>query len=95
MTKLQKGFLWDFFIIFTSSEQYNEHFHRREDLGNVREHEEANIVFDDILEFNQKLIDPYFTWGRRKDSDVYYLSQSKSDSLKKQWKKVLFSVSKP
>ena len=33
-------------------------------------------VFDDMLDSNQKLTDPFFTRGRHNDLDVYYLSQS-------------------
>ena len=32
------------------------------------------VVFDDMLDSNQKLIDPFFTRGRHNESDVYYLS---------------------
>ena len=34
------------------------------------------VVFDDMLHSNQKLIEPFFTKGRHKFCDVYYLSQS-------------------
>ena len=34
------------------------------------------VVFDDMLDSNQKLIDPFFTRGRHNDLDVNYLSQS-------------------
>ena len=40
------------------------------------------VVFDDMLESNQKLIDPFFTRGRHKLCDVYHLSQSYFDVLK-------------
>ena len=32
------------------------------------------VVFDDMLESNQRLIDPFFTRGRHNLCDVYYLS---------------------
>ena len=34
------------------------------------------VVFDDMLDSNQNLIDPFFTRGRHKLCDVYDLSQS-------------------
>ena len=34
------------------------------------------VVFHDMLDSNQKLIDPFFTRGRHNDLDVFYLSQS-------------------
>ena len=34
------------------------------------------VVFNDMLDSNQKLIDPFFTRGRHDDFDVYCLSQS-------------------
>ena len=37
------------------------------------------VVFDDMLESNQKLIDPPFTRGIHKLCDVHYLSQSYFD----------------
>ena len=37
------------------------------------------VVFDDMLNSNQKLIHPFFTRGRHKLCDVYYLSQSYFD----------------
>ena len=41
------------------------------------------VVFDDMLDSNQKLIDPFFTWGRHKLNDIYYLRQSYFDVPKK------------
>ena len=41
------------------------------------------VVFDDILVYNQKTIDPFFTKGRHIDFDVYYLSQSLIDLQKR------------
>ena len=34
------------------------------------------VVFNDMLDSNQKLKDPFFTRGRHIDLDVYYSSQS-------------------
>ena len=41
------------------------------------------VVFDDMLDTSQKLIDPFFTRGRHNDLDVYYLSQSNFDLPKR------------
>ena len=45
----------------------------------VQEFQNFCVVFDDMLDSNQKLIDPFFTRGRHNDLDVYYLSQSYFD----------------
>ena len=37
------------------------------------------VLFDDMLDTSQKLIDLFFTIGRNNDLDVYYLSQSYFD----------------
>ena len=41
------------------------------------------VVFDDMLDSNQKLLDPFFTRGSHNDLDVYYLSQSYFDLPKR------------
>ena len=46
-------------------------------------HRGCCVVFHDMLDSNQKLIDPFFTRGRHKLCDVYYLSQSYFDVPKK------------
>ena len=78
-------------IITRSPEQY-EDAELRIDIGgvsvedNVRDLEEYRgccVVFDDMLDSNQKLIDPFFTRGRHKSCDVYYLCQSYFDAPKK------------
>ena len=38
------------------------------------------VVFDDMLDTSQKLIDPFFTRGRHHGRNVYYLSQSYFDN---------------
>ena len=49
-----------------------------EDLGDksIQDFQNCCVVFDDMLDSNQKLIDPFCTRGRHKLCDVYYLSQS-------------------
>ena len=48
-----------------------------EDLGDKSIQDFQNcVVFDDMLDSNQKLLDPFFTRGRHNLCDVYYLSQS-------------------
>ena len=40
------------------------------------------VVFDDMLDSNQKLIDPFFTRGRHNDLNVYCLTQLNFDFAK-------------
>ena len=48
------------------------------DLGhkNIQDSLNCCVVFDDMLDSNQKLKDPFFTRGRHNLCDVFYLSQS-------------------
>ena len=72
-------------IIPRSPEQYNkieiEDVSVEEDLGDksIQDFQNCCVVFDDMLDSNQKLTDPFFTRGRHNDLDVYYLSQSYFD----------------
>ena len=52
-------------------------------MGDLEEYRGCCVVFDDMLDSNQKLIDPFFTRGRHKSCDVYYLCQSYFDAPKK------------
>ena len=76
-------------IITRSPEQYNkieiEDVSVEEDLEDksIQEFQNCCVVFDDMLDSNQKLIDPFFTRGRHNDLDVYYLSQSYFDLPKR------------
>ena len=42
----------------------------------IQDFQNCCVVFDDMLDTSQNLIDPFFTRGRHNDLDVYYLSQS-------------------
>ena len=76
-------------IITRSPEQYNkieiEDVSVEEDLGDksIQDFQNCCVVFDDMFDSNQKLIDPFFTRGRHNDLDVYYLSQSYFDLPKR------------
>ena len=76
-------------IITRSPEQYNkieiEDVSVEEDLGDksIQDFQNCCVVFDDMLDSNQKLMDPFFTRGRHNDLDVYYLSQSSFDLPKR------------
>ena len=76
-------------IITRSPEQYNkieiEDVSVEEDLGDksIQDFQNCCVVFDDMLDSNQKLRDPLFTRGRHNDLDVYYLSQSYFDLPKR------------
>ena len=49
----------------------------------IRDYQNCCVVFDDMLDSNQKLIDPYFTRGGHNDLDVYYLSKTYFDLPKR------------
>ena len=49
----------------------------------IQDFQNCCVVIDDMLDSNQKLIDPFFTRGRHNDLDVYYLSQSYFDLPKR------------
>ena len=76
-------------IITRSPEQYNkieiEDVSVDENLEDksIQDFQNCCVVFDDMLDSNQKLIDPFFTRGRHNDLDVYYLSQSYFDLPKR------------
>ena len=77
-------------IITRSPEQYEDvelHIEQgievEENVGDLEEYRWCCVVFDDVLDSNQKLIDPFFTRGRHKSCDVYYLCQSYFDAPKK------------
>ena len=76
-------------IIKRSPEQYSkieiEDVSVEEDLEDrtLQDFQNCCVVFDDMLDSNQKLIDPFFTRGRHNDLDVYYLSQSYFDLPKR------------
>ena len=54
-----------------------------EGLGDksIQDFQNCCVVFDDMLDSNQKLIYPFFTRGRHNLCDVYYLSQSYFDVI--------------
>ena len=83
-------------IITRSPGQYSEAARRNtnteiedisvdEDLEDrtIQDFQNCCVVFDDMLDTSQKLIDPFFTRGRHNDLDVYYLSQSYFDLPKR------------
>ena len=76
-------------IITRSPEQYTniqlEDVSVEEDLSDrtVQDFQNCCVVFDDMLDSNQKLYDPFFTRGRHNDLDVYYLAQSYFDLPKR------------
>ena len=75
-------------IITRSPEQYSDidlDIEIENDFENksISDFEDCIIVFDDMFDSNQKLIDPFFTRGRHRNCDVYYLSQSYFDLPKR------------
>ena len=79
-------------IITRSPEQYedidiggaSQGIEVEDNVGDLEEYRGCCVVFDDMLDSNQKLIDPFFTTGRHKLCDVYYLCQSYFDAPKRQ-----------
>ena len=66
-------------ILTRSPQQYEgllEDVSVEENVENLEMYLGCCVVFDDMLDCNQKLIDPFFTRGRHKLCDVYYLGQS-------------------
>ena len=78
-------------IITRSPEQYEDvkldlelgDIEVEENVGDLEEYRGCCVVFDDMLDSNQILIDPFFTRRRHKSCDVYYLCQSYFDAPKK------------
>ena len=76
-------------IITRSPEQYSnieiEQVKVEEDLEDksIQDFQNCCVVFDDMLDTSQKLIDPFFTRGRHNELDIYYLSQSYFDLPKR------------
>ena len=78
-------------IITRSPEQYEDvkldlelgDIEVEENVRDLEEYRGCCVVFDDMLDSNQKLIDPFFTRGRHKSCDVFYLCQSYFDAPKK------------
>ena len=56
---------------------------RRSKDGTIQNFQNCCVVFNDMLDSNQKLIDPFFTRGRHDDLDVYCLTKSDFDLPKR------------
>ena len=69
--------------LYEDVELYIQGIEVEENVGDLEEYRGCCVVFDDMLDSNQKLIDPFFTRGRHKSCDVYYLCQSYFDAPKK------------
>ena len=70
-------------ILTRSTNQYSdpqnfeiEDLEIEKDVGDMEDYQNCCVVFDGMLDSNQKLIEPFFSRGRHNDLDVYYLSQS-------------------
>ena len=64
-------------IITRSPEQYTEmdiDISISEDVEYLEMYKKSFVVFEDMMDTSQKLIDPFFTRGRHSLCDVYYLS---------------------
>ena len=61
-------------IITRSPNQYPNYTTSHE-IATIDESKDCVVIFDDMLDSNQKEVSPFFTRGRHKNIDVYYLSQ--------------------
>ena len=62
------------FLITGSPEQYIGFFKTEEDTEELSENECGNVVFVDMLDYNQKQADPFFTSRRQNVLAVFHLS---------------------
>ena len=69
-------------FITRSPEQYEDvelHIEQgievEENVGDLEEYRGCCVVFDDMLDSNQNMIDPFFTRGRHKSCDVFFMSE--------------------
>ena len=66
----------DIFTITRSTEQHNDELNPEGEVREIGENEAGLVVFDDVLDYNQKATHFFFTKGRHKQNDVYFLLQS-------------------
>ena len=69
-------FIRDNIIIAKKSEQYNDQFFAGKEIRKMSDKEGGIVVFQFMLNHNQKVTDPFFTKRYHKDLGVCYLSQS-------------------
>ena len=62
----------DILTITRSPEQYNDEINT--EFRDISDYEGSFVVIDDMLNYNQRAANPFFTIGRHKDLDVSYLS---------------------
>ena len=62
--------------IKTRSPEKYENFYTSSEVLNFEEYKSGIVVFYDMLDFNQKAIDPCFPTRRHKKFDVYCLSKA-------------------
>ena len=75
MKKLKNGRNTDIFFITRSLKQYNDDFNT-EDFRKRNEYHEGFVVFDVMLDYNQKAYDPFSSRRLYKDLDMLHLCQS-------------------
>ena len=61
-------------IITRSPNQY-PNYETSQEISTIDDYKDCLVIFDDMLDYNQKEIHPFFTRGRHENIDVYYLSQ--------------------
>ena len=80
--KIEKSIDKELFITKNTPERFSAS-KLEEENRNLSEHEGGILIFDDLLDFFYKKLDPFLTKRRHEDFDVYYLSQSYFDLPKK------------
>ena len=61
-------------IITRSPSQYPQ-YETSQEVSTIDDYKNCTVIFDDMLDSNQKELSPFFTRGRHENIDVYYLSQ--------------------
>ena len=61
--------------ILTRSPNQYPNYETSQEVSTIDDYKDCVVIFDDMLDHNQKEIHPFFTRGRHENIDVYYLSQ--------------------
>ena len=61
-------------IITRSPSQYPQ-YESSQEISTIDDYKDCVVIFDDMLDHNQKEMCPFFTRGRHENIDVFYLSQ--------------------
>ena len=59
----------------TRSPNQYPNYETSQEISTINDYKDCLVIFDDMLDHNEKEIQPFFTRGRHENIDVYYLSQ--------------------